>query len=173
MEPCFGATCEHGDTATDDTNCGLKYTGDMCRCTRCVNFDVCETWTPSDSGLCLACKSTFGKKLAPSKIDECVVCMEEEVLYRHPAGCGHVFCGACLQGVFTARPDHPDPREYGLRRSCGCDDEPAPWGTNECDSCAEAVAAFEATPAGQAWAEACMETETTANRCCPLCRKGI
>lgn len=171
MKEACSRLCEHGDVAADPDNDPAAYDGAFCWCSRCPNFEACGNWTPLP--LCEDCRRSYGVELRASGSRVCPVCSDSEAqLYFHPSCKAHAFCGACLDGIYHARPDQPLPSEYGLERDCGCEDEPAAWGTHECDSCARALRDWEDTPDGQAWSEACMdmEDETAPSLACPLCR---
>lgn len=174
-EKCTGKTCEWGDTASDELIDSVNYDGSECMCRKCKNFDVCTTWTPNKSRLCLGCKQTFGGALKKKTLpNDCAICLNANTqLFYHPSGCTHAFCGECLMGCYNARPDQPLPSEYGLRRTCACESMPAPWGTNECDACSRLLQQWENTDEGYRWAEACMDmdTDNAQNKKCPLCRK--
>lgn len=167
LDRCSGI-CEHGDFSYDDDESALSYDGSECLCRKCDNFSVCQTWTPNPS-LCRECDAVFGLALVPTTKSPCPICGDTLQLYLHSACCGHSFCADCLRGCYTQRPDQPLPSEYGLFRTCGCEDEPAPWGTHQCDVCAETLQRWEATEDGTRWSEACMEVEGGERRC-PLCR---
>lgn len=166
-ERCSGL-CEHGDVEYDSDCDPLAYDGSWCHCRRCPNFDVCNAWTPDE--MCLLCRSTVREVLVSVGSRECPICASVAPCYLHPARCSHTFCGECLVGMMSARPDQPKPSEYGLVRMCGCEDEDAEWGTHECDECSSLLQEWETTADGVAWAEACIDDDVPADRRCPLCR---
>ena len=153
-------------------NSGAGYDGSDCHCERCPNFVLCATWSPG--GLCLGCRHTYRCVLRVYGQGKCDICMEDgQTLLLHPAGCGHMLCCGCMDGVFNARPDQPRPSDYGFARSCGCEDGEQPaWGTNECDICCRALERWESTENGTAWVEACIDAqdEKSTNTLCPFCR---
>lgn len=166
-EPCSGA-CEHGDPEMDDTNNPFSYAGEECFCRPCANFFVCKVWSPKN--VCTSCALQFGRTpLSPVGVGECCVCREHVGGVVHPAGCRHVICAECLWHTACIRNDLPAAKDYGLNRSCGCDDQPAVWGTAECSECVGTVEAFERTEAGEAWTDACAESDD--NVACPVCRR--
>ena len=169
--PCDTHLCEHGDATYDPDNDGSTYDGSECRCQRCPNFSVCETWSPQ--GTCQGCRALFGTRvLVPAGTAECPVCLATTECVRHPAGCRHSLCGGCLVALSLIEPEQPQPSDFGFVRTCPCEDEGAPWGTHECDECAEALEAWEATEDGQAWVDACIDAgdDDGGLRRCPVCR---
>ena len=166
---CVGV-CDHGDAELDEDNNPHTYDGAECWCRPCGNFYLCKTWAPK--AVCTGCALDYGRQpLEALGVIFCCVCLADAGGVKHPAGCGHEICAACLWQTTCQRTDTPQPADYGFVRLCGCDGEPAVWGTAECGVCAEELMRFEATEAGAMWVDACADAEAEGGVPCPLCRK--
>jgi len=167
--PECGSVCEHGDAEHDEDNNPARYDGSLCTCVRCVNFEVCTTWTKT--GVCTGCRLEFGKAaLVRQGVAQCPICTEDKVCYNHPSGCTHGVCGACLLATTRVRSWAATPADYGFSRVCACDDAPAEYGTATCNVCTDAYDAWLTTAAGMEWEEDAIRDEMLTVPC-PICRR--